>query len=434
MVAVPLVARADDCDRLGKDLTPFGSEKAGNKDGSIPAYDGGMKAPPAGWNPSQGYVDPFASDKPLFVITAANMDQYKDKLTPGLMGMLKKYSTFKVPVYPTHRTYAPAQKYVDATKANCGKVKLEGDQHLINYDYSEFRPFPVPKNGNEVIINHKNWWYGGGYNRCGDWLPTKANGEYYRVGFCEDLISGSNFDQKQPNNIFSFYGLYDAPATLIGTVYLVRDPIDYSVKNREAWIYNAGQRRVRRAPDVAFDNIDDGTEGMRTSDDWWGYNGSLERYNFKLIGKKEMYIPYNSYKVNDSKLKYADMVEKGHLKSDLFRYELHRVWHVEATLKPGMSHVVAKRVFYMDEDSGMIALVDGYDSRGSLWRVYIEPLLQAYEANVMFQSPYLVHDLSNGNFIASMAINERKAPVYKWGAPAKWSDFQVDAIRRKGTR
>ena len=424
---------AAEVDRLGKDLTPFGAEKAGSKDGSIPAWDGGLSKPPAGWAPEQGYVDPFASEKPLFVITAQNMEQYKDKLSPGLMAMMKKYpGTFNVPVYPSHRTYAVPQSVYDATKANAAKVKSNGEG-IENYDQPSFRPFPIPKNGVEVMYNHKNWWYGG-YTRCGDWAPTRSNGEWYRVGYCEEVFQGQNFDQPQKNNIFSYYGWYDAPPTLVGTIYLVIDPIDYTVANRQAWIYNAGQRRVRRAPDVAFDNIDDGTEGMRTTDDWWGIQGSLERYNWKLVVKKEMYIPYNAYKLNDNKLKYADMFSKGHMKSDLMRYELHRVWVVEATLKSGMSHVIPKRVLYFDEDSALMALGDGYDSRGNLWRVYIEPLIQAYDAPTMFQSPYLVHDLNNGNFIASMMMNERKAPVYKWNVKGKLADFKVDSIRRKGTR
>jgi len=420
--------------RLGKDLTPFGAEKAGNKEGTIPEWTGGLTTAPAGWSPEKGYLDPFANEKPLFVITAQNMDQYKDKLTPGQIGLLKKYPDFNMPVYTTHRTYAAPQKYYDETIANAAKVKLSGVQHLENFDYSTFRPFPIPKTGAEAITSHKNWNYNLGYNRCGDWLPTRASGEYYRVGFCEELASGAGLDVKQPNNIFDFYGWYDAPATLQGTIYLVRDPLDYDVKNREAWIYNAGQRRVRRAPDVAFDNQDDGTEGMRTSDDWWGFNGSLERYDWKLVGKKEIYTPYNAYKLNDSKLKYADMLGKGHIKSDLFRYELHRVWVVEATVKAGMSHVVAKRIFFLDEDSGLASVVDGYDTRGNLWRVYLEPQLQDYNAKVMFQSPYIVHDLSNGNFIASMMINERKAPVYEFGVKQKWSNYQIDAIRRRGSR
>ncbi len=424
---------AAEADRLGKDLTPNGAEKAGNKDGSIPAWDGGMTKPPAGYKADQGYIDPFKDEKPIVVITAANMEQYKDKLTPGLMAMLKKYSDFTVPVYPTHRTFALPQKVYDLTKANATKVKLNGEG-IENYERPGFTPFPNPKNGIEAMYNHRTWYYGGGYNRCTDWTPTRANGEFYRVGFCEEFIAGSNFDQLQPNHIFSFYGLYDAPATLIGTIYLVHDPVDYTRGARQAWIYNAGQRRVRRAPDVAFDNVDDGTEGLRTTDDYWGFHGSFERYNWKLIGKKEMYIPYNAYKLNDSKLKYADMVTKGHLKSDLFRYELHRVLVVEATVKPGASHVVAKRVFYLDEDSNLVALADGYDSRGNLWRFYEMPLIEAYDAQIMFQSPYIVHDLTNGKFIASALLNERPAPAYKWGAAAKWSDFQMDAIRRRGTR
>lgn len=419
-------------DRLGKDLTPNGAEKAGNKDGSIPEWQGGLTTPPAGWKKEQGYVDPFASEKPLFVITAQNADQYKDKLTPGLMALLKKYpTTFSVPVYKTHRTFALPQNVYDATKAKAGKVKLEG-QSLKNYSLPG-TPFPVPKNGTEAMYNHLLKWTGA-YKRCGDWLPVKGNGDFYRVGFCEDWVQGQNLDEPQNNLAFAFFGLYDAPSTLVGTIYLVHDPLDYTVGKRDAWIYNAGQRRVRRAPDLAYDNIEDGTEGMRTTDDYWGFNGAMDRYDFKLVGKKEMYIPYNAYKINDPKLKYKDMVQKGHPKSDLFRYELHRVWVVEANLKPGMSHVLAKRTFYLDEDSNIIALADGYDGRGNLWRVYTMPLMQAYDVPLMFQSPYVAHDLSNGNYMVTALTNERKQPAYEWNSKAKWADFQVDAIRRRGTR
>lgn len=419
-------------ERLGKDLTPNGAERAGNKDGSIPEWQGGMAKPPADWKREGGYADPFADEKPLFVITAQNADQYKDKLSAGLLALLKKYpATFSVPVYPTHRTFALPQNVYDATKAQAGKVKLDG-QSIKNYSLPG-TPFPLPKSGTEAMYNHLLKW-AGSYKRCGDWLPVKASGDFYRVGFCEDWVQGQNLDQPQPNQNFAFFGLYDAPATLVGTIYLVHDPIDYTVGKRDAWIYNAGQRRVRRAPDLAYDNIEDGTEGMRTTDDYWGFNGSMDRYNFKLLGKKEMYIPYNAYKLNDPKVKYKDLVQKGHPKSDLFRYELHRVWVVEATLKPGMSHVLAKRTFYLDEDSNIIALADGYDGRGNLWRAYTMPLMQAYDVPLMFQSPYVAHDLSNGNYMVTGLTNERKQPAYVWNTKAKWDDFQVDAIRRRGTR
>lgn len=422
---------AADLDRLGKDLTPSGAEKAGNKEGTIPAWDGGLTKPPAGWTPEKGYTDPFKDEKPLLVIDAKNVDQHKDKLSAGTVAMIKKFPTFHVNVYKTHRTFANPQSVYDATKAQAGKAKLEG-LSIKNYDVPGV-PFPNPKTGLEAMYNHTTRYFGG-YKACRDWLPTRANGDYYRVGFCEEMVQGQNMTPRKPNNVFTFFGFYDAPATLLGTIYLVRDPVDYTLENRAAWIYNAGQRRVRRAPDLAYDNIDDGTEGMRTTDDYWGFHGAFDRYEWKLLGKKEIYIPYNAYKLQDPTLKYADMLDKGSLKSDLQRYELHRVHVVEATLKAGMSHVLAKRVFYIDEDSNTVALADGYDSRGNLWRSYAYHLVQAYDAGVMFQAPFITTDLINGNFIVTWISNERKAPVYEWNRKGKQEDFEVDAIRRRGTR
>ncbi len=418
-------------ERLGKDLTPSGAERAGNKDGSIPAWTGGLTKPPAGWKPEQGYVDPFKDEKPILVITATNVEQHKDKLSAGTIAMFKKFPGYRVNVYRTHRTFANPQAIYDATREQAAKARLDG-LSLKNYDVPGV-PFPIPKSGVEAIYNHTTKYFGG-YQACRDWLPTRANGNFYRVGFCEDMVQGQNMTPRTSGNVFTFFGLYDAPATLVGTIYLVQDPVDYTTGSRQAWIYNAGQRRVRRAPDLAYDNIDDGTEGMRTTDDYWGFQGAMDRYEWKLLGKKEVYIPYNSYKLNDPSLKYADMLDKGTLKPDLQRFELHRVWVVEATLKPGMSHVLSKRVFYLDEDSHTIALADGYDGRGNLWRNYTYHLTQAYDAGVMFQAPFITTDLVNGNFIVTGLSNERKQPAYQWNRKGKQEEFTIDAIRRRGTR
>ena len=418
-------------DRLGKDLTPNGAEKAGNKDGTIPEWTGGMTKPPAGWKPEMGYVDPFKAEKPLFTINAANADQYKDKITAGMYAMMKKYPTFSMPVYTTHRTFALPQAIYDATKKQAATAKLEG-LSIAGYT-GPGTPFPIPKTGLELMYDHTTRYFGG-YKTCRDWLPVHASGDYYRVGFCEDMVQGQNMEPRQEGAIFSFFGYYDAPETLVGTIYLVHDPVDFTKGSRQAWIYNAGQRRVRRAPDLGYDNIDDGTEGMRTTDDYWGFQGAPDRYDYKLVGKKEMYIPYNAYKLQDPTLKYKDMVDKGSVKSDLMRYELHRVWVVDATLKPGMSHVVKRKTFYIDEDSLTIAQADGYDGRGNLWRVYSYPLMEAYDAQVMFQAPFINHDLSNGNYMVTALSNERKQPAYTWNNHGKISDFQVDAIRRRGVR
>lgn len=417
--------------RLGNDLTPNGAEKAGNADGSIPAWTGGLTKPPAGWDRKQGYADPFKDEAPLFKINAGNVEQYKDKLSPGLIAMLKKFPNQYLPVYKTHRTFAHPDAIYAQTKAKAEKAKVVG-LDIQNYDVPG-TPFPVPKSGVEAMYNQTTKYFGG-YKACRDWLPVRSSGDYYRVGFCEHMVQGQNMEPRQENNVFSFYGGYDAPSTLVGTIYLVHDPVDYTEGSRQAWIYNAGQRRVRRAPDLAYDNIDDGTEGMRTTDDYWGFHGALDRYDFKLVGKREMYIPYNAYKQMDPKLKYDDMVDKGGTKPELTRYELHRVWVVEATLKSGMTHVLSKRVFYMDEDSHTIALADGYDGRGNLWRVYTYPLVQAYDAGVMFQTNWVTLDITNGNYMMTALTNERSQPAYEWNVKGEANDFTTAAIRRRGVR
>jgi hypothetical protein len=432
-VAAPASAKLTDAEvaRLGADLTPVGGEKAGNKDGTIPAWTGGLCAPPAGWTPEQGYVDPFASDKVLFTITKANAAQYKDKLTPGTLAMLAKYDNFKMNVYQTRRTACYPQSVYDEVKTISPKLELQG--FGIAGGRSSV-PFPIPKNGMEAIWNHQQRYLGGGVDRNYHSFPVRSNGDFYKIGAHEYRIFNANLDQPQDNLLLAFLSYFTAPATLEGTVFLVHEPLDQVKQSRAAWIYNAGQRRVRRAPDLAYDNINDGTEGLRTTDQFDAYNGAPDRYDWKLVGKKEIYVPYNSYKLSDKKLKYKeDMIRKNTPNADLLRYELHRVWEVEANLKAGSKHVYGKRVFYLDEDTWTVLYEDSYDTRKQLWRVSIHPLIQFYDAKVPWYRSNIWHDLTNGSYLFSLLDNEVKQP-WKFGEKGKWGDFQPDALRRIGTK
>ena len=422
---------AEDAARLGKDLTPVGAEMAGNKDGSIPAWTGGLTTPPPGWTPEKGYIDPFASEKPLFTITAANAAQYQDKLSPGLQALLKKYPEFKMPVYPTHRTAAYPKAVTDAAREQATKVQLRGFG-IANLGNSTI-PFPIPENGLQAILNHNMRYLGGGLKRTYNWFPVRANGDYYKVGYRETRIFNSNMDKPVENRLLDFLGTFTAPATLEGTVQLVHEPIDQVKEARSAWIYNAGQRRVRRAPDLAYDNVNDGTEGLRTTDQYDAYNGAPDRYDWKLLGKKEMYVAYNTYKIGDKSLRYKQIIKPHTVDSDLMRYELHRVWVVEATLKPGNKHIYAKRRFYLDEDSWSVLLEDAYDSRGELWRASVHGLIEYYDAQVPWYNISLYHDLSNGAYMAASLANEVKEP-WQFGVKGQAIDFEADALRRAGTK
>ncbi len=428
--AVWAKATQAEADRLGGDLTPVGAEKAGSKDGTIPAWTGGVTTAPAGYKPETGYVDPFAADKPSLTITGQNAEQYKDKLPAGSMALLKKYPTYKMNVYPTRRSAALPKAITDKVKEQATKVDLQGFG-LANVGGST-TPFPVPKSGIEVIWNHNVRYLGGGLERQFVTYPVRANGSTFEIRTVESRIFAQNIDKPEDNRLLYFHSRLLAPAAMVGNVTLVHEPLDQVKEQRSAWIYNAGQRRVRRAPDLAYDSITDGTEGMRFTDQYDAYNGAPDRYDYKLVGKREMYVPYNAYKLVDKKLKYNEIIQPGSLNSDLMRYELHRVWVVDATLREGQKHTYGRRTFYIDEDSWSVLVEDAYDTRGNLWRVGLHPVIQFYDHNLMWYAANIWHDLSNGGYlVASMANQE---PPWKFGVKAKLADFQPDALRRAGTQ
>ena len=432
--AVMAKATAPEVDRLGKDLTPTGAEKAGNKDGSIPAWDGGLTKAPAGFNAAKGYADPFAGEKPLFTITAQNAEQHKDKLSAGQLAMFKKYpQTYKMNVYTSHRTTAlPKQEY-DAVKKFAATAELVSGGNGVAGAGDSPVPFPLPKSGEEVLWNHALHWQGGSFERDYSWYVVQPSGSAFRVAVTDRVVSERSgyLEGKREDGNFRFIAYYRQPATLEGTIYLVQDSMDSTKDPRHAWIYNAGQRRVRRIPELCCDYAADGTEGLRLSDQYDGWNGQTDRYNWKLLGKKEMFIAYNNYKLSDKSLKQADVLKPGHINPELARYELHRVWAVEGTLKPEARHLYAKRTMYFDEDSHQLAFADLYDSRGALWRTQETYAMQFYDAQVPWYVGMSFNDLNSGAYSLDFAGFEEKH-VTVFGKKFKASEFEPDALRRMG--
>ncbi len=418
---------------LGTTLTSIGAQAAANKLGTIPSYKGGLSR-----NES---ADPFkniyANEKPLFTITAKNIAQYKDNLSDGQIALFKKYpETYKMPVYATHRTASfPSNIYAKAKKNATTAELVDGGNGMINFD--ETVPFAIPKNGLEVIWNHVSRFRGGSIERNAAQVPVQRNGEFTPIKVRSLLTAPQylkdGYSEKNDDNVLFYYTqAIKAPARLTGNVLLVHETIDQVNQPRMAWTYNAGQRRVRRAPQVSYDAPGQATEGLRTSDQLDMFNGAPDRYNWKLIGKKEIYIPYNAYKLADQSLKYKDIIQTGHINQDYTRYELHRVWKVEATLKEGARHVYAQRTFYLDEDSWQIAIADHYDNRGQLWRASEGHALQFVNANTPWYVSTTNYDLFSGRYIVELN-NEERDP-FKFGKKMKRKNFTAAAIRRQGKR
>ncbi|MDT4797342.1 hypothetical protein FQZ97_299440 [compost metagenome] len=385
--SVMAAVSADEAAKLGATLTPIGAEKAGNADGSIPEWTGGLPAN-AGSVDGKGFLsDPFASEKPLFTITAQNVDQYKAKLTPGQQAMFKRYpESYKIPVYTTHRSASLPAKVIEDTKYNATHTKLvQGGNGLE--DFKTSNPFPIPQNGLEAIWNHITRWRGGSVRRLVTQATPQPNGSYSLVYFQDEFTFRTNLKDYDPskasNVLFYFKQRVTAPARLA-------------------------------------DNFD-------------MYNGAPDRYDWKLVGKQELYIPYNSYKLDDPKLKYADIIKAGHINQDLSRYELHRVWHVTATLKAGERHIYAKRDFFIDEDTWQAAEIDHYDGRGTLWRVAEAHSQYYYDKQVPWYTLETLYDVLSGRYLALGMKNEEKQ-AYDFNYAAAESDYTPAALRQAGVR
>ncbi len=437
-VALPAAAQLAPADiaKLGAALTPVGAEKAGNAAGTIPAWDGGVTKPVAGFKAGGHYPDPFPGDKPLFTIDGKNADKYKDQLSPGQLAMLKKYPTYKLVVYPTRRSAAFPACHYEETKSCAAKAQLApGGNGVVGC--SGGIPFPIPKNGLEAIWNStlryrgdtfaQNWAQAA-VTRTGDYALVKFEYEYdFQYGNCSRPAA-----QREPNKILNYLQSTTAPARLAGQILLVHETVDQSKEPRSAWTYNPGQRRVRLAPNVAYDNPGTASDGLRTNDDFGMFNGATDRYEWKLVGKREMFVPYNSHRLTDPKFKYTDILKPGHINQDLARYELHRVWVVEATLKSGMSHIYAKRVFYLDEDTWAIVLADKYDARGELWRFAESHSESWYNVPMYFSTVEVHHDLQSGRYIA-MGLRNEETRIFE-ALQRTAADYSPNSLRGLGTR
>jgi hypothetical protein len=432
---------AADAAKLGAELTPLGAEKAGNADGSIPAWDGGItSAAQAGvtnFKPGSHHPDPYASDKPLYTVTAANMGQYAAKLTEGHKRLLQTYkSTFKMNVYPTHRSAAAPQRIYDATKRIATTAQLASGGNGVT-NAGEGIPFPIPKSGVEVFWNHVVRFRGDVITRQIGQAPVTASGSYTMVKFRDETMVAYSLagakSENLNNTIAYFIQETVAPARLAGEVLLVQETLDQSLENRRAWVYNPGQRRVRRAPNVAFDNPGTNSDNLRTSDQFDMYNGSPERYEWTLVGKKELLVPYNAYKLNSNSLKYADILQKNHINPEHARYELHRVWVVDSKLKAGKSHLYSRRTLYVDEDSWQILAVDCYDSRGQLYRVQEGHVINFYEVPALWTTLETVYDLTNGRYLA-LGLDNEEPRSRDFSQKRSVADYQPAALQRRGVR
>lgn len=428
-------AQPDEIHRLSEDLTPLGAERNGNEAGTIPPWTGGITAPPVAYQAGEYHPDPFAGEEPLFRIDANNVDQYRASLAEGQVAMLAEYPDMYFDVYPSHRSAAFPQRIYEMTAKNAATGALAEDGDAVT-GVAEGFPFPFPENGQELIWNHRLRYKGTGSIRHISLVAPTAGGAFTEVTMTVKTINlyyqpGATLESID-NRLLLLLQKTNSPARLSGQALLIYESLNQAVQPRTAWIYNPGQRRVIRAPQVAYDNPSASTEGLHVSDMTDMFNGVLDRFDWELKGKREMYVPYNAYRLHSDELKYKDLVKPGHLDPGYLRYELHRVWVVEARLRAGNRHINPRRTYYLDEDSYQILMTDHYDVRGELWRYSEAHPINFYDVPVLWTTLEIHHDLDAHRF-ASYRQDPRK-PVSVFNMEMKPREFTPQALRRMGRK
>ena len=420
--------------RLDKDLTPVGAERKGNGS-DIPSWSGGLKQS-KGHEPGSFLANPYFREKPLFTINIKNLEEYKDRLSFGSQQLLKQFPSMEMPVYKTHRSASYPDYVYDGIKNNLGTASLmKFGAGVEGARISS--PFPIPESGLEVLWNHTLRFRGQSLNYIASTVHTNSNGsravtvrDYkYYFAYSDPELSTTDLN----NKIFFLKRKTLAPSRIAGGITLVHETLDQVRSPRKSWIYVPGQRRVRRTPNLNHDTPDGTTNSLRTIDQVDMFNGAPTYYDWTLLGKQEMYIPYNSYLLNNPELTIEDITGPAHLNPKNLRYEAHRVWIVEATIRLGLDHRYAKRRYYFDEDSWSIVYAEEYDEDGKLWQFTESHLVNYYDVPVVFQALEVTYDLQDNSYYVEGIDNDRSTS-YDFSKEYSKKEFTTSAVRREAKR
>ena len=388
-----------------------------------------IKEPISGYNSNNGeYKDPFIEDSILFKITKDNYLDYEKYLTPGQIKMFTTYgSTFFMNIYPSRRSCAVPNEVLELSKN--GNAKLVDEGEGIEGTVGSI-PFPNASEPLHHIWNHILRYRG---------VDIEGGSPYYIVNYDGEKFKGAgkaiakNYWNPFVSNKKGLQGKIMSkvtePPRLADAGILVIESLNARATPRRAWVYSPATRRVRRAPNLAYDNYNSFSQGLTTVDSYDGFNGAKDRYNWSSGGTVLKLMPYNNYKFYNTE--HEKTLTALHVNQEYLRYELVKVNIVNADLKDGMRHVLPHRIMYFDFDSHNFIAEDIYDGQKNLIRYRELPLMNFYDEPMCNAIHAATYDFSMKKYLLNN-VRSIDVPRIKWrlDKPHKENMFTPEGFKR----
>jgi hypothetical protein len=400
----------------------------------------GLSATPAGWSQGQVRADfwKYKDEKPVATITASNVAQYADKLSPGQLELFKSNPSYEMVIYPTHRDCGFPDWINQNTTANKSKAKLDASGNYLADAVLPGVVFPDPKNGAEAMWNFQTRYTGIGdlvqwrtyvspSSGGSDPIITMSAGGQYTPWGKKGQASPAQVNELQSGNVLKII----SPAALAGQAGVFRNY--FSNKEQEGYYYFPGQRRVRRMPSYSYDAPQIGYENQYTVDEVYVFYGAIDRYNWKLAGKKELYVPYNDFGMYKFKDDFKKVMSNKGIDPQYRRYELHEVYVVEGTLKSDVRHISAKKVFYFDPDSWNILSGEDYDAQGKLFKYREAYSIPTWDlGGVCTALPTYQFNFQSGRYVADNLLFGLTDDVRYYESPEGHPEFTDEYYTSQG--
>lgn len=379
--------------------------------------------------PDGSRPDPFAAEAPLFTITRATLAAHAAELPEGARALFAAHPGFAMRVYPSHRTAALPPAVLAATARNAAGAApaAAGIRFGVRGAIGGI-PFPRPRSGGEAVWNHLLAYWGQAREATLATWVAPGDGSLTLATAYRETADFPYYQVASPSALDGYYFRTrheeTAPAAKAGQAYVAWQTLDASAHPPVGWRRVPGERRVRRGPALAYDTPDPEAEGYQALDDYYLFFGPPDRYEFRLVGKAAMIVPYNATRFYSVPAQRSAL--GAHENPEWQRYERHRVWIVEGTLAPGASHTAPRRRLYLDEDSWIALYAESWDERGRLWKFSHAVPLPLPEVPAVIQGSQFTYDLIQGGYALAFHF---QAADYKVTAPHEAGTYSPAALR-----